>query len=125
MIYQILNINTNYFREYKNYLYNLNNYDDIIYQIYSPEYITYKKYLKDNDDDYYDFIIKNTINQNTHNKSDVIKEKQKLDTCNYIKEVINKTFDTNKLYEIVEDAKINNIDYILEPLDDIINEIKK
>lgn len=63
----LLNIDSKHFKEYKNYLYNLDNYDNIIYQMYNSEYITYKKYLeKNNDDDYYSLIIKNTMNQSLY-----------------------------------------------------------
>lgn len=41
----LLNTDTFYFKEYKNYIYSLDTYDDIIYQYYSDEYSEYKKYL--------------------------------------------------------------------------------
>lgn len=44
---------------------------------------------------------------------------------NYIKEIVDKSFNVDKLYEIVEEVKNNNINYILEPLNNVIKEIKE
>jgi hypothetical protein len=54
----ILNIDEFYFKEYKKYLYNIDNYDDIIYETYSSEYINYKKYLNNVNYNYDDIIYR-------------------------------------------------------------------
>jgi hypothetical protein len=61
----ILNINNSYFEEYKKYLYNIDNYNDIIYETYASEFLSYKNYLNNiNYDDniiYEKYIIENNI----------------------------------------------------------------
>lgn len=86
----ILNLDTFYFKEYKNYLYSMDNYNDIIYEMYSSEYSTYKKYLNNI---YYDY-------------DDIVYKKYKFD--NEIIDIVKHSFNTDILYKIVDMTRKDN-----------------
>lgn len=86
----IIDTNKFYFKRYKEYLYSLDIYDDIIYEIYSNEYTEYKQYL--NDINYYD--------------DNIIYEKYKFK--DEIINIVNCSFNTNSLYTIIDNIKIKH-----------------
>lgn len=123
----LFNPNSYYFNEYKKYLYNLDNYDYIIYEKYSNEYLVYKEYLDNIYFNYDETIIKkykeiDVIKCKNNSKEDLIypaKDMENIEKKN-INKINYESFYYVKYLKNIESILTNDDSYI-DYIKDILN----